>query len=485
MPGRNRPPLDEYPARRIALLKPSALGDIVHCLPVLTALRRRYPRAHITWVVNRSYEPLLAGHRDLDATLSFDRGAGLWAGVRTFARLLLELRRQCFDLVVDLQGLFRTGLMAAATWAPRRVGLSTAREGAVWFYTDVVPVADFDALHAVDRCWLVAQALGAGRMAKEFHVPLGAEARAWAERMLAGRPRPWLVLGAGSRWMTKRWPPAHFAALARRARADFGGTVLLVGGKDEAALSLAVRERLGGPVLDLTGATTLPQLAALLARADVVLANDSGPGPARRRPLYLHQGAAQRPLRPGGRLGRDDRVVPGQLPEALLPPGVHERADPSAALAAAARGAAYVAEPSPVRLILASASPARRELLARTGWPFEVLPADVRTGRPRARVVDRHHPVAPARRRAARLAGMQPRPLRCPDRAGAGPLPGDALLAGPLRGLRHPGGKGSLCARPGGQREQRHRPAAGVLAEEPAAPGPRAGGLKPTCRFCR
>jgi heptosyltransferase-1 len=277
MPGRNRPPLDEYPARRIALLKPSALGDIVHCLPVLTALRRRYPRAHITWVVNRSYEPLLAGHRDLDATLSFDRGAGLRAGARTFARLLLELRRQCFDLVVDLQGLFRTGLMAAATRAPRRVGLSTAREGAVWFYTDVVPVADFDALHAVDRCWLVAQALGAGRMAKEFHVPLGPEARAWAERMLAGRPRPWLVLGAGSRWMTKRWPPAHFAALARRARADFGGTVLLVGGKDEAALSLAVRERLGGPVLDLTGATTLPQLAALLARADVVLANDSGP----------------------------------------------------------------------------------------------------------------------------------------------------------------------------------------------------------------
>ncbi len=279
MAGRSRPALDEYPAHRIALLKPSALGDVVHALPMLTALRRRYPRAHITWVVNRSYEPLIAGHRDLDAVLSFDRGTagGWWAAARTWTRLTWELRRGGFDLVVDLQGLFRTGLMAAVTRAPRRVGLSTAREGASWFYTDVVPVADFDSLHAVDRCWRIAEALGVGHLDKEFHVPLAAEARAWADEALAGCPRPWLVLGAGSRWATKRWSAAHFAALARRARADFGGTAIFIGGREDAGLSQAVRQRLAGPVVDLTGATTLPQLAALLARVDVVLANDTGP----------------------------------------------------------------------------------------------------------------------------------------------------------------------------------------------------------------
>ena len=58
-----RVPLSAYPARRVALIKPSALGDVVHTLPVLSALRRRYPDAHITWVVNRAYEPLLRGHR--------------------------------------------------------------------------------------------------------------------------------------------------------------------------------------------------------------------------------------------------------------------------------------------------------------------------------------------------------------------------------------------------------------------------------------
>src|SRR5579871_2101123 len=97
-------PLDQLRPRRIALIKPSALGDIVHALPVLSALRRRFPAAHITWVVNRAYEPLLAGHPDLTDTLPFDRGA-LRKGLRTAAGTALgfaaELRRRRFDLVID------------------------------------------------------------------------------------------------------------------------------------------------------------------------------------------------------------------------------------------------------------------------------------------------------------------------------------------------------------------------------------------------
>jgi heptosyltransferase-1 len=280
MAGWNRPPLGAYPAQRIALLKPSALGDIVHSLPVLTALRRRYPQAHITWVVNRGYEPLLRGHRDLDDTLAFDRRAsrrGVAAALRTWVRFLAELRRRRFDLVIDLQGLSRSALMTAFSGSPRRVGLSTAREGATWFYTDVVPVPDFNAIHAVDRYWLVAEALGVGDGPKEFRVPLTDEARQWAERTLRSCPRPWLALGPGSRWMTKRWPPEYFADLARRTQERYGGTVLLVGGPEETPLAWAVQSLVKGPSHDLTGRTTLPQLAALLERVDVMLANDTGP----------------------------------------------------------------------------------------------------------------------------------------------------------------------------------------------------------------
>ena len=104
--------------RRIALIKPSALGDIVHALPVLSALRRRFPDSRITWVVNTSYEPLLAGHPDLTDTLAFDRGAfkkGLRTSLRYSWSFAAELRRRRFDLVIDLQGLLRTGLMCLAS----------------------------------------------------------------------------------------------------------------------------------------------------------------------------------------------------------------------------------------------------------------------------------------------------------------------------------------------------------------------------------
>ncbi len=275
-----RPPLRDYEARRVVLIKPSALGDVVQTLPILAALRRRYPHAHIAWLVNRAYEPLLCGHPDLDETIPFDRGAarqGVVGAVRTYARFLAEFRARRFDLVIDLQGLLRSGLLAAASGAPRRVGLSSAREGAVLSSTDLVRVAGYDRYHAVDRYWLVAEALGVGDGPKVFHVPIADEALAWARDLLRDCPRPWLAFGVGSRWLTKRWPPGHFAELARRAQTHSGGTVVFVGGADESPLAQATGERLTGPWRDLCGRTALPQLAALLALADVTVANDTGP----------------------------------------------------------------------------------------------------------------------------------------------------------------------------------------------------------------
>jgi lipopolysaccharide heptosyltransferase I len=278
MPGRL--PVQKYEARRIGLIKPSALGDIIHALPVLTALRRRYPDAHITWVVNRSYESLLRDHPDLDATLAFDRSgsrAGLLAKVLGYMRFARLLRQQRFDLVVDLQGLLRSGLMALATRAARRVGLSCAREGAVWLYTDLVPVGDPDAMHAVDRCWRVAEAFGVGDGPKTFRVPLADAERQWAAQRLVGLPRPWLMVGVGARWMTKRWPTDHFAALLQRAGHRFGGSAIFIGSRDEADLARKTAADLAQPILNLAGQTTLPQLAAVLNQADVMIANDTGP----------------------------------------------------------------------------------------------------------------------------------------------------------------------------------------------------------------
>jgi lipopolysaccharide heptosyltransferase I len=273
-------PLHEYSARRIAIIKPSALGDIVHSLPVLTALRQRFPAAHITWVVNRGFEPLLRDHPDLDATLAFERSpyrSGMFRSAVGYYHFFRSLRAGGFDLAIDLQGLLRSGLMTRATRASRRVGLGSAREGARWFYTDVVPVADFNAIHAVDRYWLAAEALGATAGLKQFRIPVNVAAQQWARAALWECSRPWLVLAVGSRWMTKRWPPEHFAALARMAQRRFGGTVVFVGSADELEMAAATSRQLAGPTLNLSGKTSLVQLAALLRLADVMIANDTGP----------------------------------------------------------------------------------------------------------------------------------------------------------------------------------------------------------------
>jgi lipopolysaccharide heptosyltransferase II len=266
--------------RRIALLKPSALGDIVHSLPVLTALRGRFPLASITWVVNTAYEPLIRNHPDLTDTLPFDRSAfkrGLWHSIRYALSFGAELRRRRFDLVIDLQGLFRTGLMCLATGAGVRLGFANAREGSRYAYTHKVRVPDADRIHAVDRYWRVAEALEAGGIPKRFHVPLDPVEVESVRSELAELPRPWVAVAVGAKWLTKRWPTSNFASLLDRAHSHFGGTAIFVGASDDTNLTREVIQKFSGTARDFTGKTSLPRLAALLAKCDVMLGNDTGP----------------------------------------------------------------------------------------------------------------------------------------------------------------------------------------------------------------
>jgi heptosyltransferase I len=265
--------------RRIVLIKPSALGDIMHSLPVLSALRVRFPSAHLAWLVNRAYEPLLRGHPDLDATIPFDRGlfrSGWRSGCVATYRFAADLRARRFDLAIDLQGLFRTGVLSFLTGAPVRLGLTSTREAGSLFHTHRIHDGG-TVVHAVERYWRIVEALGGGDLPKRFRLPIAAEARSWALERLADCPRPWIAVGVGSRWLTKRWLPTHFAELVRRAQAQFGGTALFIGTPDERPLAEQTAAAISGPKVQLAGETTLTQLAGVLAESDVVVANDTGP----------------------------------------------------------------------------------------------------------------------------------------------------------------------------------------------------------------
>jgi ADP-heptose:LPS heptosyltransferase len=222
----------------------------------------------------------LQNHPDLNEVLPFDRGVfrkSPWHSARYALAFASELRKRQFDLVLDLQGLFRSGLMCLATRAARRVGFTTAREGSRYAYTDRVFAPNPRQMHAVDRNWKMAEALGAGDVPKRFLVPIDPLERASALAELQGMPRPWLAVAVGAMWETKRWLPQHFAELLRRSQSHFGGTVAFIGTKDDAASSEQVIRALPGPTLNLTGKTSLPRLAALLSLCDAMVGNDTGP----------------------------------------------------------------------------------------------------------------------------------------------------------------------------------------------------------------
>lgn len=271
--------LDNLNPKSILVVKPSALGDICHSLPVLDFLHGKFPNALITWVVVKPFAPLLEKHPAINGLVLFERSAGkkgFGALVSSTISLVRELRRVRADLAIDLQGLLRSALMTRASGAPVRIGLGDSREGSRWNYTHRVSIPP-SAIHAVDRYWQVARALGAPESCGPMNLPIPAVDRDHAWQLISHLPRPWVILGPGSRWLTKRWLPAHFAEIGKRVCQKTNGSIILVGSPDEAGLSAEVNQTLDGKALDLTGKTTIGVLAGLLSHADLVVANDTGP----------------------------------------------------------------------------------------------------------------------------------------------------------------------------------------------------------------
>src|SRR5690348_11735486 len=216
---------------RILIIKPSSLGDIVHALPTLQALRTGYRHAHIAWLVKRQWAALLARADGLDRVWAVGPGVGGWLS------MVPGLRAERFDLVVDLQGLLRSGAMAWLTGCRRRVGFANAREGSPLLYTDRVPVPTTE-MHAVDRYLLAAAAVGApweGEPHFGLH-PLPEDGREIDTRLDEHGVRrgvPWVGFVVSARWPTKRWPVESFAGVAEALQRDVGVRVVLIGGPDD------------------------------------------------------------------------------------------------------------------------------------------------------------------------------------------------------------------------------------------------------------
>jgi len=261
--------------RHILLIKPSSLGDIVHAMPTCAAIRRAYPKARLTWLVKREWASLVERIDGVDRVWPVESTAAGWLSQ------VSPLRAERFDLVVDLQGLFRSAAIGRLSGSPLLVGFANGREGSPWFYSKRVPVPQVE-MHAVDRYLLVAKAVGAGESgAPEFHFRIPQTDHEEVQRLLTRSGvmpgTSWVAMGVSARWPTKRWPVESFAEVADRLQQEESRAVVMIGGRKERADVAAVSAMMKTSAIDLTGATTVGLLPALLSKASMLITNDSGP----------------------------------------------------------------------------------------------------------------------------------------------------------------------------------------------------------------
>ena len=259
-------PLPELGRCRSALVvKPSSLGDIVHTLPAVHLIRRRWPHLRLAWLVNPEFAPLLAGNPDIDEVVPFPRRD--FRGLAGLRRLLAWRRafrtRPAPDVVLDFQGLLRSALVARWSRAPHIIGLTDSREGARFLHHHRIAVNA--ASHAVERNLTMARALGADGPVR-FPLPEGDPPPLPAGQSLPDR---FVLLHPFSRGAGKSLAPE----LVRQFCDSLQPLPVVLAGRTEET----DRPGLPSHVTDLLNATTLPQLTWLMRRAAWTVSVDSGP----------------------------------------------------------------------------------------------------------------------------------------------------------------------------------------------------------------
>jgi len=269
----------------ILVVKLSAIGDVIHTLPSVACLRRRYPDAHMTWVIEEAAADLIRNHPHLDRVIVSPRKRwlreirqGKIGGPLREAKAMLDvLRDRPYDLVIDFHGLFKSAVFVFLSGGKRKLGYDSMQELSGLFLNERIP-EDMNK-HAVDRYLDFLRYLGAEDLTPEFLIPYDDENRRKIDQLLAAngidRQRPLVAMSPVALWETKLWQEEKFAALADRIAGELNCQVVLTG------YDRTILDRIGSlakrPPVNFGGMTTLRDLACLYQRASVLVTTDSGP----------------------------------------------------------------------------------------------------------------------------------------------------------------------------------------------------------------
>lgn len=255
---------------RILLVGLNWIGDTLMAMPAVQAWRRRHPQAHLTVLVKPGLAGLWKLHGAPDDLLTYNHG------LLAMARAVHQVRVGRFDAAYVLPHSIRSALIPFLAGVPRRIGLPGT--GRAWLMHGVVqPDRKPGRFHQGFEYADLLVPEEALRWLEPPQLILPAAARAEAAALTGALPRPWLaVMPGAARGPAKRWPAACFAAVARRWLEERKGGILLLGGRDDAAVCAELAAGLGPAALNLAGRTSLAGWAAVLQTADAVVANDSG-----------------------------------------------------------------------------------------------------------------------------------------------------------------------------------------------------------------
>jgi lipopolysaccharide heptosyltransferase I len=258
--------------QKILIVKPSALGDVIHALPFLSALKNRFPDAAIHWVIAKGLEGLLSNHPMIEKLWIINKGA--WKNPSNISKTIRELKSlfsnlaiQNYDLVIDLQGLLRSAVITHFSKAKLSVGFSDARETAPFFYD--IKIKGGKDIHAVDRYLKIAQYLDCNINAVNFAMPKFDP----LPPIMKTLPEKYIVIIPSAMAQPKRWQPERFGQLA----SILPYPSIIIGSANDMPISEIVLKFSNGNARSLCGETTLIDLMAVIKNAVFCITNDTGP----------------------------------------------------------------------------------------------------------------------------------------------------------------------------------------------------------------
>ncbi len=276
--------------KNILIIKLSSIGDVVHALPFLEALKNSYPDSRIDWLVEEEASQVISGHPAINRVII--SGRKRWQkeilNPTKFFKVSSEaisfyknLRFSSYDIVIDLQGLFRSGFLTALSRGKRKIGMSGAREGASFFLKEPPVAVDYDQ-HAIDRYLKVAGQLGCNTGDRKGEIPVSEQDKKLADSIFASfsEGKPLIAVNPMAKWKTKLWDSDKFSELAEKLQKEIDCRIIFTGSMQDRPVIEEIIKQTGikeDKIINLAGSTGLKELAYLYSGCSVLICTDTGP----------------------------------------------------------------------------------------------------------------------------------------------------------------------------------------------------------------